>query len=153
MNISQRIFFDHFYSLKKLDIKIIPAVFNNVYRMLRCGDIRYGYTLYGCETCGKFHAVAFTCKSRFCNCCGVKYAKQPATNMSCKLVNANHRHCVFTITEELRNYLGADRSLLNCLFDVVNDTIKYIYLMLFSKVFSRLRKKLVTIMRTSFILV
>ena len=43
--------------------------------------------------------------------------------MSCKLVNCVHRHCVFTIPEELRIYFLNDRSLLNCLFHSVRDVV------------------------------
>lgn len=43
--------------------------------------------------------------------------------MSCKLVSCNHRHCVFTIPEELRIFFLNDRSLLNCLFHSVRDVI------------------------------
>jgi hypothetical protein len=43
--------------------------------------------------------------------------------MSCKLISYIHRHCVFTIPEELRPYFLADRSLLDCLFHSVRDVI------------------------------
>jgi len=43
--------------------------------------------------------------------------------MSFKLVNCKHRHCVFTIPEELRKYFRADRKLLDCLFHAVRDVI------------------------------
>lgn len=127
MNILQNIVRDHFDSVAKSGLNIRPAVFNNVYRMLRCGDIHKGYTLFGCEDCGKFHATPFTCKSRFCTSCGNLYSAKRATNMSFKLVNSTHRHCVFTIPEELRIFFRRNRNLLNCLFEAVNDTIKYFF--------------------------
>ena len=43
--------------------------------------------------------------------------------MSCKLVSCIHRHCVFTIPEELRIFFLKDHSLLNCLFHSVRDVI------------------------------
>jgi hypothetical protein len=43
--------------------------------------------------------------------------------MSFKLVNCKHRHCVFTIPEELRPFFRRDRNLLNCLFHAVRDVI------------------------------
>jgi hypothetical protein len=39
--------------------------------------------------------------------------------MSFKLIHTTHRHCVFTIAEELRPLFRKDRSLLNCLFRAV----------------------------------
>ena len=63
------------------------------------------------------------CKSRFCPSCGNLYSRKRATAMSFKLVKCRHRHCVFTIPEELRRYFRKDRELLNCLFHAVRDVI------------------------------
>ena len=35
------------------------------------------------------------------------------------LIQCTHRHCVFTIDEELRHFFLEDRSLLDCLFNAV----------------------------------
>lgn len=104
MNILQQIFNDHFNLVASSGIKIRDAVFENVDKMLHCGDYRYGYALYGCEHCGQFKYVPFHCKSRFCTSCGNLYSIRRTTAMSFKLVNAPHRHCVFTIPEELRPF-------------------------------------------------
>ena len=53
--------------------------------------------------------------------------------MSCKLVSCTHRHCVFTIPEELRVFFLHDRSLLNCLFHSVRDVV--------IRMFSKMNKK------------
>ena len=50
-------------------------------------------------------------------------------HLSCKLVACVHRHCVFTITEELRAYFFKDRSLLDCLF----HSVRVVVLRMFSK--------------------
>lgn len=127
MNIIQQIFKDHFYDLANTNIKIRKTVFENVERMLHCGDFNYGYTVYGCEHCGTLRAFPFRCKSRFCTSCGNLYSIKRSTNMSFKLVHSTHRHCVFTIPEELRIYFLKDRNLLNCLFHAVRDTILYMF--------------------------
>ena len=49
------------------------------------------------------------------------------TSMSFKLVNVSHRHCVFTIDENLREYFLNDRSLLNCLFHSVNSVVSQMF--------------------------
>jgi hypothetical protein len=49
------------------------------------------------------------------------------TSMSFKLVNVPHRHCVFTIDENLREFFLKDRSLLNCLFHAVNSVISRMF--------------------------
>ena len=127
MNIIQQIFKDHFYQLAATNINIRQTVFENVDRMLHCGDYNYGFAVYGCEHCGNLRAVPFRCKSRFCTSCGNLYSIKRATNMSFKLVRSSHRHCVFTIPEELRIFFLKDRSLLNCLFRAVHDTVLYMF--------------------------
>ncbi|MFR5149229.1 MAG: transposase zinc-binding domain-containing protein [Ruminococcus sp.] len=60
--------------------------------------------MYGCPHCGKLKFVPFRCHSRFCPTCGNKYSMERTTSMSFKLVNVQHRHCVFTIDENLRDF-------------------------------------------------
>ena len=79
--------------------------------------------MYGCPHCGKLKFVPFRCHSRFCPTCGNKYAMDRTISMSFKLVNVTHRHCVFTIDENLREFFLKDRSLLDCLFHSVNSVI------------------------------
>ncbi len=43
MNILQQIFNDHFNTLTASDITIRDTVFENVEKMLRCGDYDYGF--------------------------------------------------------------------------------------------------------------
>lgn len=129
MNTLQEIFSDHFDTVAFSGINIRSSVFENVSKMVSCGDFNNGFKLYGCESCGKFHKVAFTCKSRFCTSCGNQYSKIRSTKMSFKLIHTTHRHCVFTIPEELRVYFRMNRNLLNCLFHSVRDVI----LRMFSK--------------------
>jgi hypothetical protein len=123
MNILQQIFYDHFYTLADTGIPIRDTVFENVYKMLHCGDYRHGFALYGCENCGNFIVVPFRCKSRFCTSCGSLYSIRRSVSMSFKLIRTTHRHCVFTIPAELRPLFQKDRSLLNCLFHAVRDCI------------------------------
>jgi len=80
-----------------------------------------------CPHCGKLKFVPFRCKSRFCPTCGNKYAMERTTSMSFKLVNVRHRHCVFTIDEQLRDFFLNDRSLLDCLFHAVNNVVSRMF--------------------------
>ena len=60
-----------------------------------------------------------------CPSCGNKYAMERTTCMSFKLVNVQHRHCIFSIDENLRHFFLEDRSLLDCLFHAVNNVVMF----------------------------
>ena len=122
MNILQQIFSDHYEEIK-YTLKTRPVVLESIEKMIHCGDPAYGGAMYGCPSCGALKFVPFRCKSRFCPSCGNLYSIQRTTSMSFKIIQCVHRHCVFTIPEELRIFFRRDRSLLNCLFHSVRDVI------------------------------
>lgn len=104
-------------------LNIRQVVLDNVDKIIKCQTIKLGYTLHFCEECSKFYYFYHTCKSRFCNSCGVKYAKQRAVSIASKCISCKHRHLVFTIPEELRRFFRKDRSLLNYLFYAASQTL------------------------------
>ena len=126
MNILQNIFTDYYeeivYTLHPRKTEM-----ENINKMIHCGDPTFGGAMYGCPHCGKLKFVPFRCHSRFCPTCGNKYAMERTTSMSFKLVNVTHRHCVFTIDENLREFFLKDRSLLDCLFHSVNSVISRMF--------------------------
>ena len=128
MNILQSIFTDYYEHII-YELHPRPAVIENVNKMIHCGDSSHGGAMYGCPHCGNLKFVPFRCKSRFCPSCGNKYNQLRSFHMACKLVSCTHRHCVFTIPEELRTYFLTDRTLLSCLFHSVRDVV----LRMFSK--------------------
>lgn len=122
MNVLQSIFSDYYEQII-YDLHPRSAVIENVSRMINCGDPAFGGAMYGCPHCGTLKFVPFRCHSRFCPSCGNKYNQVRSSNISFKLVSCVHRHCVFTIPEELRIYFLKDRKLLNLLFSSVRDVI------------------------------
>ena len=128
MNILQSIFTDYYEHII-YELHPRPAIIENVNRMIHYGDPSHGGAMYGCPRCGNLKFVPFSCKSRFCPSCGNKCNQLRSFHMSCKLVACVHRHCVFTIPEELRIYFLKDRTLLNCLFSSVMEVV----LRMFSK--------------------
>lgn len=128
MNILQTIFNDHYEQIKYL-LHPDKNVMENIDKMLGCGNPSFGGAFFGCPDCGTLKFVPFHCKSRFCTSCGNKYNQLHSFHMSCKLVSCTHRHCVFTIPEELRHFFLQDLSLLTHLFHAVRDVV----LRMFSK--------------------
>mgnify|MGYP002342611939 CR=1 FL=1 len=121
-NVLQDIFKDHYEEMLYI-LHPRKSVIENVDRMINCGDPSFGGAMYGCAKCGTFKFVPFRCHSRFCPTCGTKYSIDRTTSMSLKLLSCTHRHCVFTIPEQLRHFFLEDRSLLNCLFSSVRSVI------------------------------
>lgn len=103
--------------------EIRPVVIKEVNKMLNCKTKALGCSLWQCPECGEEHYQYNTCKSRFCNSCGVKYSKQRTLGIMSKLVNAPHRHLTFTIPDILWDYFREDRERLDILFESVNITI------------------------------
>ena len=126
MNILQKIFIDHY---EEMIYTLHPrkSVIENVDKMIHCGDPSFGGAMYGCPHCGKLKFVPFRCHSRFCPTCGNKYAMERTTSISFKMIPVQHRHCVFTIDENLRSFFLNDRSLLNCLFHAVESVISRMF--------------------------
>ena len=122
MNVLQQIFTDYYEEIEYI-LHPRKTEMENIDKMIHCGDPSFGGGMYGCPHCGKLKFVPFRCHSRFCPTCGNKYTMDRTTSMSFKLVNVTHRHCVFTIDENLREFFLKDRSLLDCLFHSVNSVI------------------------------
>ena len=122
MNVLQQTFTDYYEEIEYI-LHPRKTEMENIDKMIHCGDPSFGGAMYGCPHCGKLKFVPFRCHSRFCPTCGNKYTMDRTTSMSFKLVNVTHRHCVFTIDENLREFFLKDRSLLDCLFHSVNSVI------------------------------
>ena len=105
------------------NLTIRSVVHRDVNRMIQCKTPALGYSLFKCPECGKEKLVYNTCKSRFCNSCGIKYSKQRALNIESKLINGNHRHLVFTISDILWPLFLEDRNRLNLMFEAVSKTL------------------------------
>lgn len=122
MNILQEILNDHYEEMLYI-LHPRQVVIENVDRMLNCGDPSFGGSMYVCSHCAEMKFVPFRCKSRFCPSCGVKYCQERSLSMAFKLIHCTHRHCVFTIDEQLRPFFLQDRSLLDCLFLAVRSVV------------------------------
>lgn len=105
------------------NLTIRPVVFRDVNKMISCKTSSLGFSLFKCPHCDNEKLVPHTCKSRFCNSCGIKYAKQRALAIESKLIKGNHRHLVFTISDILWPLFLEDRNRLNYMFEAVSKTL------------------------------
>lgn len=105
------------------DISIRPSVFDEVNKIINCGNPDLGHAVYICDHCYKIVTVPFRCKSRFCNTCGTKYANDRAFTMAKKSIRCTHRHIVFTMSDKLWPFFQRDRTLLNGLFYAASETV------------------------------
>ena len=121
----KQIFIDNWYNfiVRNPELNIRQVVFDEVEKIMNCGNPDYGYALYVCEHCKKFVKVPFRCKSRFCNTCGVKYAQDRAFSMTKKSIRCKHRHIVFTMSDKLWPYFLKYRNLLDGLFSSASSAI------------------------------
>ena len=79
----QQIFSDNFDSflINNPSINIRPVVIDEINKMISCQDPSMGHAIYECPTCHKSYCVPFTCKSRFCNTCAIKYQMDRALHV------------------------------------------------------------------------
>lgn len=112
------IFFDNIDYITKLynDNRMRDVTYKNVLDTILCGFIYLGFDTYECPDCGFETTIPHTCKSRFCSKCASKSAKQRSISISAMTFSCKHRHIVFTVAQELRDYFIRDRSLLDLLF-------------------------------------
>lgn len=105
------------------NITIRPVVFKEINKMLKCKTSELGYSIYNCPNCHKTLCVHNTCKSRFCNSCGVKYSKQRTNDIISRLIDVPHRHLTFTMPDILWNLFLKDRTLLDIPFKAASQTL------------------------------
>ena len=105
---------------KEKNLTIRDVVIRDVKRMMKCQTPLLGYSLFKCPECGHEKFLYNTCKSRFCNTCGIKYAKLRALTIESILINAKHRHIVFTMSNILWPLFLEDRKLLDLVFKAVS---------------------------------
>ncbi|MBY0757042.1 transposase zinc-binding domain-containing protein [Clostridium sardiniense] len=75
-----------------------------VERVLDCGNIENGYIKHKCLKCKSEYIHGFIYITKFCSKCGRMYSLKWSDKQVDNMLNVTHRHAVFTIPEELRNY-------------------------------------------------
>lgn len=107
--------------------KLRDVTYDNIQKTILCGSIYLGWDFYECPHCHEETIIPHSCHSRFCTKCGVKETKQRAAYVSSMALDAHHRHVVFTIPWELRDYLIKHRELLDYLFIAARNTLACLF--------------------------
>lgn len=117
-------YWDEFLNFADVNNLIIRTVVHKeVNKMMKCKTPSLGYSLFKCSNCGKEKFSYNTCKSRFCNSCGIKYQKQRTTELLSRLIDVPHRHLTFTMPDILWRLFLNDRSLLSIPFQAASLTL------------------------------
>ncbi len=123
---------NHFEEFRKLKWHRVRKEMRNhiidiVERVLDCGNIAKGYIKHKCIECNEEYIHGFTCKTKFCSKCGRMYSLKWSDKQVENMLNVTHRHAVFTIPEELRNYFYQKRELLKDLQDAAYGVVSSYY--------------------------
>ena len=112
----KNIFFDNIDYIRKLDAsgKARPCILDNVERSLLCHTCYLGFDQFECPDCDNWNVVPHSCHSRFCNACGVKYAKQLAAKATSFCLDCPHRHTSLLFPKNLET--GSDRIVLDSIY-------------------------------------
>ena len=113
----------HLYNMGRMR----NITFDNIQKTILCGSVYLGWDYYECPVCHEETIIPHSCHSRFCTKCGVKETKQRAAYVSSMALDAPHRHIVFTIPWELRDYLIRHRELLDLLFVASRNTLACVF--------------------------
>ncbi len=102
-----------------------------VEKMLRCKDPRYGFATYVCLKCGTQKIIGFRCNSRLCTYCGYRHAREYAERLANRLLDLPYRFFTFTIPAGLRSLVNQNAELLkivqDSMFVALQETLETAY--------------------------
>ena len=103
-----------------------PEVLPALAEYLSCGLLCHGAARVYCDSCQHSFLVSFSCKKRgICPSCSAKRAVLFAEHLFHEvLVDAPHRHIIFTIPKRLRVYVRYDRGHLGIIFAAAWGAVK-----------------------------
>ncbi|MBI3008745.1 MAG: transposase [Candidatus Omnitrophica bacterium] len=122
----RQIFQDHWDAIYAKHAHDIPDyALNTVNKMLACRDPhKLGYAKYACpDHPDQFKIVPFSCKSRFCNSCGVLQNNKWIHKALSLLPDVQYYHVTFTVPDYLWYFLKERPHLLKFLFKASAETV------------------------------
>lgn len=98
-----------------------------IQRMLLCHDPSQGYVVFQCQDCGDSVSVHTSCNSRLCPSCGRRMTEEWANRVRRNLLTCPHRHCVFTLPDELWPLMRDDRQLIGVAFRELLNVVMNVF--------------------------
>jgi len=95
--------------------------------MLLCHDPSQGYMTFQCPDCGKQKIIHYSCNSRLCPSCGRRLTEEWADKTVRQMLDCAHRHCVFTLADELWPILRDNRSFIPLLSNQILTVVKNVF--------------------------
>ena len=119
----KNIFFDNIDYIRKLDAsgKARPCILDNVERSLLYHTCYLGFDQFECTNCDNWNIIPHSCHSRFCNACGVKYAKQLAAKATTALIDT------LSLLFPKNLETGSGKTVLDSIFCLLQLEIQYVH--------------------------
>ena len=105
----------------------LKYIIHSVDKFIACRDMSKDFIKFKCPLCPIIHKFPLTCKSKLCPSCGFKYSRIWSFNIMKHILNIEHRHVLFTIPKECRQFFFYDRNLLSKLSATVNEIFKFCF--------------------------
>jgi hypothetical protein len=102
------------------------AIIINVVKMLSCRSSLMGFRQFTCPHCEHSITISFSCKSRFCPCCGKKATDNWIYQNFNTMPNTRWQHITFTMPSEIWDLFWLNRYLLNLIPALAANVIKKI---------------------------
>ena len=120
----KNIFSDNIEYIRKLDAsgKVRPCILDNVERSLLYHTCYLGFDQFECTNCDNWNIIPHSCHSRFCNACGVKYAKQLAAKATTALIDT------LSLLFPKNLETGSDRIVLDSIFCLLLLETQFLFL-------------------------
>ena len=100
---------------------------DEIQNMLLCHDDSQGYCVFKCERCETKKVIRLSCNSRLCPRCGHRLTEEWADRIKKRLVKCDHRHCVFTLPNELWTLMNDNRELIKIVAAEILTVIKNVF--------------------------
>ena len=117
----------NFCKKNNIEKKHLKYIIHSTDKFLACRDMSKGFIKFKCPLCPIIHQLPLTCKSKLCPSCGFKYSNIWSQNTMKHILNIEHRHVLFTIPKECRQFFFYDRNLLSKLSAAVNEIFKFCF--------------------------